>query len=266
MPGLNSFLGEACGKKGCRVPYLKGGFEIHGLPEGIIFKKPYNYGRLQLRQIMLAADKIYFTVANNQPHSDEPDGCLAESGPSNPQPTGDILPVLTKIAGGDVAKRALDGQGQIEEADVEVVDLCLSATEKLTLYASCSPFFSPDAWLSVGVNMKHSDDASSLVLPIYTTADEPFWLFHTISKPSRIMKAVSTTKIRGHWLDLQDDASYSVINNDTVLGKNIIRTAHGPLYFEFTVNVDPEFSFHLPVAVRSVILATLRQAGLICST
>ena len=126
--------------------------------------------------------------------------------------------------------------------------------------------FSPDAWLSVGVNMKYSDDASSLALPIYTTANEPFWLFHIISKPCRIMKAVSTTTIRGHWLDLQDDGSYSVINNDTVLGKNIICTAHGPLYFECTVNVDPEFSFHLPVAVCSVILATLRQAGLISST
>ena len=110
MPGLNSFLGEACAKQGCRVPYLKGSFEIHGLPEEITFKKPYNYGRLQLRQIMLAADKIYFSVVSNQPYSDEPDGCPAKSGPSNPRPTADILPVLTKIAE-DVVKRALDGQG-----------------------------------------------------------------------------------------------------------------------------------------------------------
>ena len=107
MPGLNSFLGEACAKQGCRVPYLKGSFEIHGLPEGITFKKPYNYGRLQLRQIMLVADKIYFSVVRNQPYSD---GCPAKSGPSNPRPTADILPVLTKIAE-DVAKRVLDGQG-----------------------------------------------------------------------------------------------------------------------------------------------------------
>ena len=56
---------------------------------------------------MLAADKIYFSVFSNQPYSD---GCPAKSGPSNPRPTADILPVLTKIAE-DVAKRALDGQG-----------------------------------------------------------------------------------------------------------------------------------------------------------
>lgn len=59
---------------------------------------------------MLAADKIYFTVVSNQPHSDQPDGCPAKSGPRNPRATADILPVLTKIAE-DVAKHALDGQG-----------------------------------------------------------------------------------------------------------------------------------------------------------
>ena len=114
----------------------------------------------------------------------------------------DVQNVLTKICGTEGAKRALDG-GRVEQEEVEVVDLCLSASERLTLYASCKDFFTPDAWLCVGVNMKHSDEATSLVLPIYTTADEQFWLFHTISKPTRIVKSVNTTKIRGHWLDLR---------------------------------------------------------------
>ena len=30
----------------CKVPYLEGGFEVHGLPEGILFEKPYNYGHI----------------------------------------------------------------------------------------------------------------------------------------------------------------------------------------------------------------------------
>ena len=76
------------------------------------------------------------------------------------------------------------------------------------------------------------------------------------------MKSVNTTKIRGHWLDLRHDGCYTVLNNDQVLGKNIIRTAHGPLYFECCVNLDSEELFWLPGAIRSVILVTLRQQGL----
>ncbi|XP_022790313.1 cell wall protein DAN4-like [Stylophora pistillata] len=98
-----------------------------------------------------------------------------------------IQHVLTKMCGIEAAKHTLGG-GRIEEEEVLVVDLCLSAPERLTLYASCTHLFTTDAWLSVGVSMKHSDEATSLVLPIYTTADEQFWLFHTISKPTRIVK------------------------------------------------------------------------------
>ena len=43
--------GQAIGKK-CQVPYLKGGFSVIGLPEGIPFKKPYNYGAHQIKKIM----------------------------------------------------------------------------------------------------------------------------------------------------------------------------------------------------------------------
>ena len=233
---------------------------------------------------MLRADSIHFTMASTS-------GCTSTSGststlastststsistPSiitgtapatcsvdtNHSSATGIQHVLIKICGIEAAKRALGG-GRIEEEEVEVVDLCLSATERLTLYASCTHLFTPDAWLSVGVNMKHSGETTSLVLPIYTTADEQFWLFHTISKPTRIVKSVSTTKIRGHWLDLRRDGSYDVLNNDQVVGKNIIRTAHGPLYFECCVNLDSEEPFCLPGAIRSVILVTLSQQGL----
>ena len=36
----------------CHVPYLKGGFSLIGLPEGIPFKKPYNYGAYQTKNII----------------------------------------------------------------------------------------------------------------------------------------------------------------------------------------------------------------------
>ena len=85
----------------------------------------------------------------------------------------DVQSVFTKICGKEGAKRALHG-GRVEEEEVDVEDLCLSASERLMLYASCKHLFTPDAWLCVGVNMKHSDETTSLVLAIYTTADEQF--------------------------------------------------------------------------------------------
>jgi len=241
------------------VPYLRGGFEVHGLPEGITFKKPYNYGRHQLKQIMLAADSIYFMIVSTNEPEDQP-----EENPSDAVSAADdnVQALLSKIGGTEAANRALDG-GQIMEEEVEVVDLNLSPAERLTLYALCLQFFSPDAWLSVGANIKHSDEAKSLLLPIYTTAKEQFWLFQTVSKPTRIMKSVTTTKIRGHWLDLRADGSYCVLpNGDQVTGKNIIRTAHGPLYFECNLSLESEEPYHLPTAIRSVILTTLLKAGL----
>ena len=174
----------------------------------------------------------------------------------------DICKVLEKIAGEAAAKRAVEG-GKIEE-EVEVIDLQLSEAERLALYATGMRYFTPDAWLSVGVNIQHLNEPASVILPIYTEAQERFWLFQTISKPARIIKSVPTTKIRGHWLDLTDDGSYALLHNDMIVGKNIIRTAHGPLYFVLNLNRDEPF--HLPAAIRTVILATLQQQGLHSTT
>lgn len=85
-----------------------------------------------------------------------------------------------------------------------------SLPERLTFLASCVHFFWPDAWLSVGVNMKHFDDATSLVLPIYTTADQQFSLFNTISKSTRVVKSGSNTNFRGKWLDGRNDGCYNM--------------------------------------------------------
>jgi len=68
--------------KTCKVPYLKGGFEAHGLPEGISFKKPYNYGRTQLKQIMLHADNIHFIITPTSP----PGTSTSPPGTSTSQP------------------------------------------------------------------------------------------------------------------------------------------------------------------------------------
>ena len=207
---------------------------------------------------MQGADQIYFTLKSTNSSADESPTSVSEN-----RSDDDICKVLEKIAGEAAAKRAVEG-GKIEEEEVEVIDLQLSEAERLALYATGMRYFTPDAWLSVGVNIQHLNEPASVILPIYTEAQERLWLFQTISKPARIMKSVPTTKTRGHWLDLTDDGSYALLHNDIILGKNIIRTAHGPLYFVLNLNRDEPF--HSLAAIRTVILATLQQQGLHSTT
>lgn len=81
--------------------------------------------------------------------------------------------------------------------------------------------------------MRHSDSTEDLILPIYTTAEERFWLFQASCKPSRVAKCVYSTKVKGNWSNLQGDGNYNIIHSDNIIGKNRIRSAHGPLYFSY---------------------------------
>ena len=44
------------------MPYLKRGFQVEDLPENIEFKKPYCYGSVQLKKIILAQNEIKFKL------------------------------------------------------------------------------------------------------------------------------------------------------------------------------------------------------------
>ena len=166
------FTGEATGKT-CRVPYLKGGFDVVGMPEGIEFKKPYNYCAHQLRKIMESSGDIAFII-NESEESHE----TTSFPPSDEIFMERVRSLLQKIAGLDSAKKALQDEGEkILEEDVEVVNLTLTDEEKAVLYTCGSEYFSPDAWLAVGHNMQHTTCANELVLPIYTESEEKFWLF-----------------------------------------------------------------------------------------
>lgn len=251
------FLGEAIGKN-CRVPYLKRGFDVVGMPEGIAFKKPYNYGAHQMKRIMEAADNISFVIR-------DPEELLESSvSPKASTDSSDIDSIkrlLEKIAGLEAVQKVLENANEkILEEDVEVVDLVLSEHEKLLLYNSCSEYFSPDAWLAVGHNMQHSASHEDLVLPIYTEAEERFWLFLVNEKPSKIAKSVFTTKIKGRWLNLEADGRYSILKEtDYIFGKNVIRTAHGPLYFSYCKELPG--NYQLSDAHKKAVLEAVDNAG-----
>ena len=234
--------GEAVGKP-CKVPYQKGGFKVEGLPDQLIFKKPYHYGALQRRNIMLAEKTIKFILESEEygsiPVADEP-----------------VRQLLTKIAGANAAECSLrrESPQKIEESDVEVINLELSEEEKILLYSRCKPNFTEDAWVAVGKNMKHSQEEKPLILPVYTEAEERFWLFYAITKPTQIQQTGPLTKITGYWLDLRPTEGYKVLDSEqvTLLGKNIIRTMHGPMYFALTETLG-QTSYNLPLGNRQAI-------------
>jgi hypothetical protein len=49
--------------------------------------------------------------------------------------------------------------------------------------------------MAVGKNMKHSQEEKSFILPVYTEAEERFWLFYAITKPTQIEQTGPLTKI-----------------------------------------------------------------------
>ena len=51
------YIGAAVGKP-VRVPYLKRHFRVEGLPEGVVFKQPFSYGRNQIQLIMTKLSSV----------------------------------------------------------------------------------------------------------------------------------------------------------------------------------------------------------------
>ena len=148
---------------------------------------------------MESADDIRFII--NIPTCETDDSqVLVPTHDNTSLTTKNVRGLLTKIAGLEAAERVLsDSLQKVTEEEVEVMELQLTEEERLLLH-SCSDYFYPDAWLAVGQNMQHSKNTENLLLPVYTTADERFWLFCSNDKPSRIAKCVFSTKIRGQWL------------------------------------------------------------------
>ena len=260
-------IGEAAGKT-CRVPYLKGGFQVEGMPPGVEFRKPYYYGALQRQKIMSNATNIKFVLTagggkntsstrTNEPRRETGDCTLNALNSVLAKVTGDVC----------VAKRAIgDTSKPIKEEEVEVIGLKLSLEDRTVLYSSCQQYFTKDAWEAVGKNMEHVNAPTNLIVPILTdSADEQFWLFHAVINPAKLMKITDGKKtLTGHWLDIQDIASreYSYLpEQDHVFFCNIICSSHGPLYFECPTNFiqDPSQKYTLCDRIKKMILSILSR-------
>lgn len=264
--------GEAIGKPGSRVPYLRGRFTVEGLPPGVGFKKPFCYGARQCKAIMEAADSISFVIRNETAGEENHDNPLESSSSSligvTPMTEDTLVQSTLKRVESDAdLDDIIPGRKPLTEEDINVEDCSLNQDERLTLYAKCRDFFDDDAWTAVGHNARDvSNTPKDLVFPVYTEAeDEDFWLFYCPGQTlSTIHNASGSTKLKGYRLDYTKTGNtYSVLEHvDEIKVVCIIKTEHGPLYYEQSLNGDANGeSFELPAIFKICIRATLQKYG-----
>lgn len=256
---FNSKYSEAIKKPGSRVPYLRGGFTVENLPDGIFFKKPFHYGTKQLQAIMEKKSEIKFVITDNLDINLQSNRNVI---PSLTQPET-VVTLLSRIVDRQCAERVVRLSEKIKEQDVDVVEFRLDQEERLRLN-EYSFYFEDDAWLAVGANIQHSTEAQGLIVPVFTESeDEKFWLFYSIQNPSKLVKASFTFKLKGYWLDLQGQSNYKLLNNhqDCVTIANLIKNGpYGPLYFLQRIEISDDQYFNIPEVFNNAIYAALRSS------
>ena len=160
-------IGEAIKKPGSRVPYLRGGFTVENLPDGIFFKKPFHYGTKQLQAIMEKKSEIKFVITSNANVNLQSNRDFIPS-PTQPET---VVTLLSRIVDRQCAERVVRLSDKITEQDVEVVELRLDQEERLRLN-EYSFYFEDDAWLAVGANIQHSTEAQGLIVPVFTESED----------------------------------------------------------------------------------------------
>ena len=142
------------------------------------------------------------------------------------------------------------------------MNLTLNQNERLILHLSCKGFFDEDAWLAVGSNIKHRVDATGIILPVYNATEEPYWLFYFPGKLDVVLNAGSTTKIRGYWLDTcstEKQLYQLMLNRSTIVGKNVIKSEHGPLYYICDSELFPGTFWNIPPIFNDTIIKVLSK-------
>ena len=253
------------------MPYLKKNFEVQGLPDGIIFKKPFCYGALQCRAIMEAAETIVFVVT--QPSAAEESQHQASTSASH-SVSADVpllVKIVEKVASDVNVNDVISGKRILKEEEINVEDCVLDQEERLTLYRNCRKFFDRDAWTAVGHNTRDcSRSPRDLIFPLYTEAeDEDFWLFYCHQEViSKVFNGRDSTKLKGYWLDrVGNGKRYRMLpEEDEIKVKWIVKTDHGPLYYEQCLNGNASATeFELPDLFQDCIRITLQQYGFLRS-
>ena len=168
--------------------------------------------------------------------------------------------VLSKILGEEEANNVLYHEKITSEENVEVIDLALNQNERLILYLSCKSYFDQDAWCAVGSNLQHTLDATGIILPVYNATKDPYWLFYFPGKLDIVLNSKSTTKITGSWLDscgAQKHVYQLMSDESKIVGKNIVKTEHGPLYYICDTKLSSGSIWKIPPIFNDTIIKVL---------
>ena len=251
-------VGEASGKPLARVPYLHGGLEVTGLPEGVSFKKPMAYGSNTIQAIMKNAEKIKFNITPK-------DVGLA---PSQGQET------ITQAAKQKLFKKILDNkkiagclsrENRIFEQDLQVTNLDLLANEFRLLVTDLSDHFEKYAILSLISNYQSSLTHQGYVLPVYTDTEEPYWLFYFPGGSCEMESLHSQDMIWEYWLDkTSSNLEYRLLlNRSSIVALNVVcyDGELGSLMFKTIISLCDGASIVLPSDFHASILKCLKEQG-----
>ena len=221
---------------------------------------------------MEATNEITFVISNDTSGEEAQNIRLERSSSSSISVTSVaedplLQSTLRKVASDVNLDDITSGNKRLTEEDIEVEDCSLTQDEGLTLYTKCRDFFDQDAWAAVGHNTKDiSNTTKDLVFPLYTEAeDEDFWLFYCPGQNvTTVHNARGSAKLKGYWLDCKTTSNkYSILEYVSEMKvKWIIKTDHGPLYYEQHLNVDAnEEGFELLDLFEKCIRVTLQKYG-----
>jgi hypothetical protein len=252
-------VGDAVGIPGCRVPYIKGGFTVTGLPKDIQVKKPSSYGVDQIKAIMAHQENIVF--------------CLTPKDNScNAQVTNSIVisedarKALCKVVDEDRVDEVVAGKAILEESDVEVTDIQLSEYEFQLLTSECKKYFTEDAWKSLNGNFESCRDHEGYVLPVYTESKDPYWLFYFPGKNSELQNLEPGTKISGYWLNLMEQFKYELLyskNRMSIDAVSIISNSgeENNLFLRQAIALRNKNVIIVPESFHKRVLACLETQG-----
>ncbi|XP_028403475.1 uncharacterized protein LOC114526156 isoform X2 [Dendronephthya gigantea] len=263
---FNKKYSEACGKPGSRVPYLKKGFTVTGLPNGIEFRKPNNYGEEKVKAIMNAQEGIVFQL--------EPEPSITHSDPAvteeiDPQ-QAELQHILCKVVDQEKALQVVTDQICIEESDMEVTDLALTDMEYNLLTTNYRNCFTEDALTALAANYKSFSNHKGYILPVYTDTEDAYWLFYFPDKMSDLLNQHSQQQIWGYWLNATEDKltfklimSKNKVSIDTL---NIITKENNSssfLFLQKTLLLKTKTTVNLPEPFHDQIYAILNEYGFI---
>ena len=192
-----------------------------GLPEGIAFKKPGQYGLRQVRQIMEHPNDIQILIKD--------DGQVTNKHIFwqllNENERKVYRSILNKIVDDEKVSSCILKNEVIEEHDLEVTNLDLSKTEFDILSKKLNHVFERDALTTLAANYESSRFHQGYILPVYTDTDEPFWLFYYPTSADAFEALSAEDKIWGYWLDKRNEAlTYDILENvkTCIIGLNMI--------------------------------------------